>query len=161
MCHLCIQNLLHYASLWARLSYPVGVWYLHAFSQGWSNSLCPVSVYMNIYKIWICYDSFVISYSWRHDMNYPLLTILITKIYMIYNSYFIYTWQLSDQVVVPRAWPAVGASSYPVRPWYGKDIEAPHATSQDAGCSQCTDIRISEVNTHQNTGGGFNYRYMW
>ena len=37
-------------------------------------------------------------------MNYPLLSILITKIYMIYNSNFIYKWQLSDQAVVPLAW---------------------------------------------------------
>ena len=129
MCHLCIQNLLHYASLWAWL---VTLWVCGICMHSVKVSLihCVQLVYIWTYiNIWICYDSFVISYSWRHDMNYPLLMILITKIYMIYNSNFIYTWQLSDQVAVPRAWPAVG-TSYPVRPWYGKDTEAPHATSQ-------------------------------
>ena len=69
-------------------------------------------------------------------MNYPLLTILITKIYMIYNSNFIYTWQLSDQVVVPIAWRQLtrhiqsGIDT-------GRIPDAPYATSQ-AGCSQCT-----------------------
>ena len=38
-------------------------------------------------------------------MNYPLLTILITKIYMIYNLNFIYTWQLLDQVHDRFTWP--------------------------------------------------------
>ena len=43
-------------------------------------------------------------------MNYPLLTILITKIYMIYNSNFIYMWQLSDQVRGEQSLAGVGAS---------------------------------------------------
>ena len=38
-------------------------------------------------------------------MNYPLPTILITKIYMIYNLNFIYTWQLLDQVHDRFTWP--------------------------------------------------------
>ena len=44
-------------------------------------------------------------------MNYPLLTILITKIYMIYNSNFIYTWQLLDQVRDRFSLAAVGGAS--------------------------------------------------
>ena len=44
-------------------------------------------------------------------MNYPLLTILITKMYMIYNSNFIYTWQLLDQVRDRFSLAAVGGAS--------------------------------------------------
>ena len=89
-------------------------------------------------------------------MNYPLLTILITKIYMIYNSNFIYTWQLLDQVRDRFTWPQLEELHNQSDPGTGKILK-PLMLPVNLVSSQCTGIRISEANTacskHQNTWG--------
>ena len=96
-------------------------------------------------------------------MNYPLLTILITKIYMIYNSNFIYTWQLLDQVRDRFTWPQLEELHNQSDPGTGKILKPlmlPVNLVILSVWAYASRRPIQLVPSSKTLGGGFNYRYM-